>query len=136
MPNRNGAKQWLVKAWHDLSSAVILYQAHHFTDVIAVDLQQAVEKMLKSLLAYHQKEIPKTHDLTQLAALVSEYLRLAENDLDALDHITVYYVKERYPHGHFILPPREQIGSILEFAQRLFDQVCATLDIPCQEVQR
>lgn len=32
MPNEKSAKEWLKKAWHDLSSAQILYDAGHYTD--------------------------------------------------------------------------------------------------------
>ncbi|MBW8014718.1 MAG: HEPN domain-containing protein [Planctomycetes bacterium] len=49
MPNRALAKEWLVKSYHDLSSAEVLYNAGHFTDSIGFDLQQSIEKSLKSL---------------------------------------------------------------------------------------
>ena len=56
MPNEILAKEWLTKAWHDLSSARILYDADHFTDSIAIDLQQAIEKTLKSIMAYNNDQ--------------------------------------------------------------------------------
>ena len=42
MANKQSAVQWLTKAFHDLSSARILYAADHYTDTIANDLQQAI----------------------------------------------------------------------------------------------
>ena len=49
MPNKQLANEWIDKAWHDLTSAKILIEADHFTDVIGIDLQQALEKMLKAV---------------------------------------------------------------------------------------
>ena len=42
--NKTSAKEWLVKVWHDLSSANILFEAEHYTDSIGVDLHYALEK--------------------------------------------------------------------------------------------
>lgn len=58
--NERSAREWLTKAWHDLSSAKILYEANHYTDTIAVELHYAIEKSFKSFLAYQNKQIPKT----------------------------------------------------------------------------
>jgi len=44
MPNKPLAVEWLAKAYHDLSSARILYAANHYTDTIGIDLQQSIEK--------------------------------------------------------------------------------------------
>ena len=46
--NKTSAKEWLVIAFHDLQSAKILYEANHYTDSIGNDLQQSIEKILKS----------------------------------------------------------------------------------------
>jgi len=72
MPNKTYAKQWLTKAYHDLSSARILFDACHFTDSIACDLQQSIEKCLKYFLAYENKRLKKTHNLIELSELVSD----------------------------------------------------------------
>ena len=45
MPNKSLAKEWLVKAYHDLSAAEVLFNAEHFTDSIGFDLQQSIEKV-------------------------------------------------------------------------------------------
>jgi len=64
--NEQAAREWLTKAWHNLSGAKIFYDANHYTDVTAVELHYAVEKMLKSFLAYENKKIPKIHDLLDI----------------------------------------------------------------------
>jgi hypothetical protein len=52
MPNKSSALEWLRIAYHDFLSATILYHAEHFTDSIGNDLQQSIEKILKSISAY------------------------------------------------------------------------------------
>ncbi len=42
--NTTSAKEWLVKVWHDLSSANILFEANHYTDNIGVDLHYAISQ--------------------------------------------------------------------------------------------
>jgi hypothetical protein len=44
--NEQSAKEWLIKSWHNLSSAKILHDVNHYTDIIAVDLHYACEKAL------------------------------------------------------------------------------------------
>ncbi|MEA2011575.1 MAG: HEPN domain-containing protein [Verrucomicrobiota bacterium] len=52
--NKQSAEEWLIKAWHNLSSARLLYDANHYTDIIAVELHDGIEKLLKSFLAQNQ----------------------------------------------------------------------------------
>ena len=70
MANKQSAAEWLMKAYHDLSSARVLYAADHYTDTIASALQQALEKSLKSFWAYDNKPIKKTHNLIDVYELV------------------------------------------------------------------
>ena len=52
MSNKQSAKEWLEKSYHDLNGAIILFEAKHYTDTIGYVLQQSLEKLLKSILAY------------------------------------------------------------------------------------
>ncbi len=134
MPNKTLAKEWLVKAYHDLSSAQILYDAEHFTDIIGIDLQQAIEKTLKAFLAYEDRKIKKTHDLIDVYELVTEYIQLEESEIDLLDIALHYYTHDKYPAMHGILPERQEIKTVLDFATELFERVCRILEINKQEV--
>ena len=53
--NEISAKEWLEKAWHNLSTAQLLYE-EHYTDIIAVESHYCYEKSLKSFL--DKKELP------------------------------------------------------------------------------
>ena len=127
--NKTASKEWLRIAQHDLLSAQILFDANHFTDSIGNDLQQALEKILKSFLAYQNAKIPKSHDLLELYEYISEDIELKEKDLRYLALATEYFKEERYPNPNYFLPPKEEIEEVLAFTKRLFTTICDQLEI-------
>lgn len=131
--NERAAKEWLKKAWHNLSGARLFYEANHYTDVTAIELHYAVEKVLKSLIAYQNSKIPKTHELVDISLLVRKYIDLGEEKY-LLDQISSYHIEESYPQYDRKLPPREEIKEVLEFTEKLFDQVCVVLEINKDEL--
>jgi HEPN domain-containing protein len=132
--NITAAKEWLEKVWHDLSSSKILYEANHYTDSIGVDLHYAIEKSLKTILAYQNRKIPKTHDLLELNEMVQDYVRIDEKDIYFLHVANKYHIEESYPVFGRPLPEREEIKKVMDFSYKLFGKVCLVLDIDKQEV--
>jgi len=133
--NDKVAKEWLVKAWHNLSGAKLFYEANHYSDVTAVELHYAIEKILKSLLSYKNQKIPKTHDLYEISKLIQDFIDL-EDEIDLLDKISKYHIEESYPAFDRSLPSREEIKEILDFADYLYKKVCEILEIDEKEVKR
>ena len=125
--NLKYAKEWLNKAWHHLSSAILLYKAEHYTDIIAIELHYSAEITLKSFLAYDNRQIKKTHDLLEVNELVKEYVKI--EDLKMLSLITKYHISEAYPPRDRRMPSRDEIKEVLEFAEGLFEEVCKILKI-------
>ncbi len=135
MPNKTLAKEWLTKAYHDLSSAKVLYDANHFTDTIGITLQQAMEKSLKAILANENRKIKKTHDLIEVYKLTIDFIQFEESEIDLLDVATNYYSHSKYPVPHSSLPEREEIKEVLDFASKLFNRVCCILDINIKDLK-
>ena len=131
--NKTSAKEWLRKAYHDLSSAEILYKANHFTDCIGVDLHYAIEKIFKTFLAFHNQKIPKTHNLLELNERISE---LEIEDIYILHVANRYHIEEAYPHFERPLPSREEVKKVLDFTKMLFENACKILEIDTQDVMR
>ena len=127
------AKEWLNKSWHHLSSAILLYKAEHYTDIIAVEVHYSVEITLKSFLAYDNKQIKKTHDLLEVNELIKNYI-VIEN-LKILALITKYHISEAYPPRDRRMPSQEEIKEVLDFTEDLFERVCKILDINLEEVK-
>ena len=88
--NEQAAREWLTKAWHHFSSGKLLYEAHHYTDVIAVDLHYAAEIILKSFMAYENKKIQKIHDLNELSLLTKDYISFITEEEELMAIITKY----------------------------------------------
>jgi len=133
MPNKVYAKEWLWFAYRNLYTADHLYEANHFTDIIVIDLQQAIEKILKSILACNNKKIPRSHYLDELVSLVDD-ITFGEDEMLLLDKTTDYYREDRYPNPNYTLPTREETKEILDFAYALFDRVCELLNIDKMEI--
>mgnify|MGYP003565175129 FL=1 len=137
MPNKTSSMEWLRIAFHDLQSAKILFLANHFTDSIGNDLQQALEKILKSILAYNSERIKKSHDLVEIyESLVNSSLHLTDEDLVYLELATDYFKEDRYPNPYYSLPPKEEIERVPEFTDKLFNQVCKILEIDQEEIKK
>jgi len=131
--NKVSAMEWLTIAFHDIKSAQILYDVGHYTDSIGSDLQQAIEKSIKAILAFKNQKIPKSHDLFEIYCLLDN-LSLKSDEIDILHKATEYYKEDRYPNPNYSLPPREEIKEVLEFGEKLFDRVCVLLDIDKNEL--
>ncbi|HRF56671.1 MAG TPA: HEPN domain-containing protein [Campylobacterales bacterium] len=131
--NEQAAREWLSKAWHNISGAKLFYEADHYTDVTAVELHYGVEKILKALIAFQNKKIPKTHDIYELYKQVDNLLDL-EYSLDLMDQITRYHIEEAYPAYNRNPPPKEEIKKVLDFSNALLKEVCNILGISIEEI--
>ena len=136
MPNKQSTKERLKKSYHDLEGAIILFNSNHYTDTIGYILQQSLEKLLKSILAYENRKINKTHNLVELYESISGKLKLDENDIKNLAIATTYNIKVRYPTPHKKMPKQEEIKEVLDFTEKLFDKVCGILEIDKKEVMK
>jgi len=129
MANKPYAIEWIQKAYHDLDSANILYRSGYYTDTIGYLYHQSIEKLLKSIIAYKNNPINKTHNLIELNELIDNYFDFNEDELLILAKATTYCTKQRYPSLDKTLPSKEEILQVKELAIYLFDQICKILEI-------
>ncbi|MBC8489883.1 MAG: HEPN domain-containing protein [Bacteroidetes bacterium] len=95
-------KQWLIKAEHDLGSAMIIYEhLPEYKDTITFHCQQVVEKLLKAYLVFLDIEFPQTHSLTLLLDLLSDKDPFPEKYYVMADTIQAFAVNIRYPSGRY-----------------------------------
>jgi HEPN domain-containing protein len=94
--NRDLALAWLAKAESDLSAARWMLAGEGPYDTACFHTQQAIEKALKALLAFHAQPIPRSHDLDELQRLCLTVY--SDPELAALDlaESTDYAVALRY----------------------------------------
>ena len=109
----------LKKAGNDLKDAKILYNSNEASaEGICFHCQQAVEKYLKAHLVYNNKEINKTHDISELL----EYCKSIDNVFSKLeklniDDMTNYAVIVRY--DDIIEPTREDAKEAISIAEQV-----------------
>jgi HEPN domain-containing protein len=113
------ATQWRKKAESDFRAAVRLLKARDrsLAGVICFLAQQCTEKYLKSRLVLDGIRFRKTHDITELNALlpVDDRPELADEEQDRL---TVYAVVTRYP-GDYVEIPFSRAEEAVEIARRV-----------------
>lgn len=134
MANKTYAKEWLVFAMKNLNTAKLLYEANHYEDIIGIELQQVLEKVLKSIFANENIKISKDHDLVKLYYTIENFINIQDNEIIYLRLATDYYKEDRYPNPNYCLPPREEIKEVLDFTEDFFDKVCSILDIDKSEL--
>ena len=89
---------WLGKAAEDQAAARVLEKhAPHLDTVIGFHCQQAVEKSLKAVIVWMDTDVPRTHDLDALLALLTPHLPELGDLTEAASYLNGFSVVPRYP---------------------------------------
>lgn len=116
-------QEWLDKGAHDIEVAQFLFENDHYTDIITLHIQQALEKYIKAFLIKNGWSLKRTHDLVTLAAEAHKFgLNLTQYE-DVLDEINEYYIESRYPLGEPRDYSREEVHRSLEVAREVIDMI-------------
>ena len=90
------ARGWLRKSESDITTLHALLESGISYDIACFHAQQAAEKALKSILAFSELPIFKTHDLPKLlGAIVLLHPSFSAN-MDELKLLTTYAIDSRY----------------------------------------
>ncbi len=122
------ARAWLAKAELDLRAADLelgVPQAALWGDV-AFHAQQAAEKVLKAVLAWHDEPFRKTHSIEELGRACTAIDPGLGDLVDAAVPLTEYAWKFRYP-GEVGDPTHEEAERAVAVARRLVLAVKALL---------
>lgn len=119
------ARGWVLKANSDLADARRTIESDGPYDTACFHCQQAAEKYLKAFLAWHNCEIPKTHDIEELLLICSErHDSLKKIDFPA-EELSSYAVEMRYDSEFW--PDRETAKLALEQVEKLWEMLRGTL---------
>jgi HEPN domain-containing protein len=89
------SRHWAEQARYDLDTACSMFKAKRFLYVLFC-CQQAVEKILKALIAERAQEFPpRIHHLVRLAEAAA--VDLTDEQMDFLRELSAYYIQTRYP---------------------------------------
>ncbi|NLG79472.1 MAG: HEPN domain-containing protein [Firmicutes bacterium] len=119
------ARGWIRKAESDLADARRTVASEGPYDTACFHCQQAAEKYLKAFLAYHERPIPRTHDLEELARLCSAIDKtLVWENLD-LEQLTDYAVAARYDDEFW--PEQDVAADAVRQVERLREAILERL---------
>jgi HEPN domain-containing protein len=124
------ARGWLLKAASELLTVQRLLDAAGPYDTACFHAQQAVEKVLKALLAWTEQPIPKTHNLEELELLCRHVVPQLDVQYVDLATLTPYAVQLRDDIEFW--PTREIVEQALGSAQRVYTDVLALLPTKVQ----
>lgn len=119
------ARGWLRKAESDRTSARQLLAAGGPSDAVCFHAQQHAEKLLKAMLAFHDRPIPHVHNIEELqreCLAVAADPELASLDLAVL---TPYAVEMRYDFEFW--PDEATARAAVDLAERLRSVVLARI---------
>ena len=88
-------EKWLERVVYDMDTARAMLRTKRYIYVVFM-CQQSIEKCLKALLAYKEKDIIPIHNLRRLAELAEVIGELDESKLPNLDFLSRYYINARY----------------------------------------
>ena len=94
--NRDAALELLEKAENDIIAAKATLATGKALDAVCFHAQQAAEKSLKALLAFHGIEYPLRHDLDELLVLAQPFDVIVEPLTTKVSALTAYAVITRY----------------------------------------
>ncbi|MBA4408519.1 MAG: hypothetical protein C0397_03745 [Odoribacter sp.] len=123
MPNQTYALEWLNLAKRNLDTARLLIRENHYTDSIAIEIQQTIEKSFKAVYAYYGINVPRTHSLTILFNIVNEKIPLEDTDIEVIITISDYYETDRYPGPRYVVPSRDEVENFFLFAEQLYRKI-------------
>ena len=124
MPNRVLANDWLESGKKHLDVAEILFKNGHYTDIVGIELQQSVERVLKAILAYNNLSIARTHDLAILLEAVKSEIEFDCDIREQCEIATDYFIDNRYPvRGSNFLPSEKEIEKVIETANYIYKTV-------------
>jgi len=120
--NKKLVEEWFIKGDRDIETAQFLFEHRRPTDIIAVFIQQSIEKYLKGYLIYHGWGLKKIHDLQELLNEAIKIDKTFEKFLVNCIRISKYYLDTRYP-GTPTDYSEEEIKKSIDVANEIIDKI-------------
>jgi len=108
---------WLERSKYDLETAKAILDAGRYL-YVAYMCQQAIEKLLKAIIAQHGKENLPIHNLNRLVESAELSGELTGERIDLVAELTAYNIEARY--GDY----KESLSEVVDIqkAKILYDQ--------------
>ena len=113
---------WVERAKYDLETAKAMLDTARYL-YVAYMCQQAVEKLLKAIMAYQGKENMPVHNLIRLSELAEIKDNLSSEQFKFLAELTPYCIEARYGNYKESLSEiinKEKAKEVYEKTQEIF----------------
>lgn len=120
-----GHESWMSLAKDDLNGARLLIsnETHPYINLALYHAKQAAEKILKAFLHYHDRNLPRMHDLEYLL----ELCQMIDPSLDELmqdaELLNPHSVEGRYPDSNYMMPDLITAKLLVDKAARIVNMV-------------
>jgi HEPN domain-containing protein len=114
------------KAANDLVAARAIMATGEAFDTVCFHAQQAVEKCLKAVLALHDVEYPRRHDMAELIELVQPLFQEISSYSDRIIGLAPFAVEIRYDMD--FVPSLESTKEAVQTATEVYDLIGAIID--------
>ncbi|MCB9207900.1 MAG: HEPN domain-containing protein [Ignavibacteriales bacterium] len=118
-------KLWLKYSQENFKAAKVLLESQLFNPCLQ-NIQQSIEKALKSLFIEHKIQFKKTHNILELKSILESKKILVELSEDECDFLDSIYLPSKYPLGSALpyFEPDEKIcNNSLLLAKRVIREV-------------
>ena len=125
--SRDHAESLMFKASHDLIAARAILSASDAFDTVCFHAQQTVEKSLKAVLALHEIEYPRRHDVGELLELVKplvpDIAQYAERIIDLAPYaVEIRYEVEFEPSDDQAMEAVQTAAEVYELIKRVIER--------------
>ena len=117
----------MAKAANDLIAARALLATGAAFDTVCFHAQQAVEKCLKAVLALHDIEYPRRHDMAELVELVVPLAAEISSYKDRILSLAPFAVEIRYDTE--VVPSLENTNDAVQTATEVHELVGTIIDV-------
>lgn len=120
---------WFTYAEENLEAAKILFASELYNPCLH-NVQQAIEKTLKSLVIKKSIPFKKTHNISELKSLLEKNGTLIEITDDECDFIDSIYLPTKYPIGSalpYFYPDKEICQNSILLAERVIKDTLGLL---------
>jgi len=122
---KDDTRRWLEYAEENLKSARVLFDSHLYNPCLQ-NVQQAIEKALKSLLVEHSIRVLKSHNISELVGLLGQHkvkIDISKEDCELFDSV---YLPSKYPLMSVLpdfVPDKAICHKCMAIAENVFESV-------------
>ncbi|MBZ0201157.1 MAG: HEPN domain-containing protein [Ignavibacteriaceae bacterium] len=122
---REETKNWITYSEENLEAAKILLESGLYNPCLQ-NIQQSIEKALKSLFIENEISLKKTHNIMELKTTLQNNNRSIELTEDECDFLDSIYLPSKYPIGSalpYFHPDEKICKDSISLAERIINEV-------------